>query len=213
MNIDPALGVIQKSGIFDLVEISDSSIAEFPTSLLSSDNEVYCFSSNNFNSIDIVENVDYVNVPLCSLEHMDEEELQVEQYKLLVTAGTKRNLIVLDKDVNNNYFSSRLVALMKVCLRHNLNGSKLTHMFVPRNLNYAGTTINNIKVVGLSEYEYESICFKYELLGGVLPYNKSKLVIGADLSTIDGFVAPFSLTKEKLGLAVLESKRVILGAY
>lgn len=137
---------------------------------------------------------------------------------VLLAAASDRNLIVYDKVCDTNIISNRLISMMRMCNRKTMKekNSKIKHFFYK-----SGSIIENyktelvetcFKLNGIQYHEIkESIWNKMTYLNYVtLPEGKKNILIGTTDKSYD-FIK--LVNGDKFGIAVLNNKKVILGAY
>jgi hypothetical protein len=230
--------------MFEHVAMQDGWAAEFPLDFLAPDNtnEMVAFEWNcNSKQVIEVKNADYITVQMGLNPLQNKHEIEDAALKLLIYAGTYRNIAVFDCETQPGEFRPRLVALMKATFKDNLvrdSCKKLTHILcstsahadtvfwrkkydedgnliedgisetIKRNPDGTASEVLGVQICPVENFSDYMNYYKNIVHGSLATDHDEELIVG--VSAGDAFVCPTRATT--CGLAVLDSRRIILGS-
>jgi len=160
------------------------------------------------------------------------ENINKEAMKLIVAAGSDRNMVVYDSECRSGEFSLKLVSLMNQVARRNLilnRKQNLTDIFMrkshmyqpPTNLKTIGEAINKkhhiqqiygVSIHGIDDDSWNIVeeFYRSSCKGSYGP-NDRNIVIGVIRDEYN-FLNPV-FTKLEMGLAILSNSNILLGSF
>jgi hypothetical protein len=155
---------------------------------------------------------DYILIPI-----LDGVQTEQDAAKLILAAGTDRNMVVYDDESKSGEFSLRLVHLMKQAAKRYGGSvrSGLTDLFISKKIHITEEEVYGVKIHSVDTEFWDMLeRFYKDSLGGDYGENsnldKANIVIGVD-NNRDCFVRPVRVLNGNEGLAILSNQKVLLG--
>lgn len=203
--------------VFQPIEFPKGAAPEFPLDFIRQGGKrIYSSYIRVLNRTDRLVGSDYILVPT-PFDNKNKAK-DCDYGATLLSAGLDRNILAYDSSCDGNYVSSRLQDILSMTIRHNYGRkttNKLTDIFIHKS-SFVENPSDKIKVHRVDTETWDKVLSNFKEVPEITKYNKhlnnkTNLVIGVSTVTQE-FVKPI-MSNGNYGIAVLENRNIILGAY
>lgn len=203
--------------VFEPIHFASSQTIEFPLNFIGpGEKRTYAAYVRMLNKTHTIINEDYILVP--TPFNNKNQATDYDYGATLLVAGLDRNLLVYDSECSGNYVSKKLQELMNITMIRTYGiktKNKLTDIFIHES-KFVENPPENMKVHRVNTKLWDRVLSVYEDFPEICKYNKhlnnkTNLVIGVSVFTPE-FIKPI-IPNGNYGIAVLENRNIILGAY